>query len=61
MPPFAMAAEKENFILDILGRVIIQLLHLMVEALPLGILRMLLELGVRRVGAVDEAKVDCGL
>ena len=53
-----VAAEEEHLVLDILARLRVQLLDLVVEALPLSeVLALVLEHLVGRVGTVDEAKV----
>ena len=61
VPALAVAAQEKNLVLDIAVRVLVQLLHLVVEALPLSERLGILQLMIRRIGAVDETKVDCGL
>jgi hypothetical protein len=57
-----VAAEEEHLVLDVLVRLLVQLLDLVVEAFPLSeVLAIVLELLVGGVGAVDEAKVDSSL
>lgn len=57
-----VAAEEEHLVLDVLARLRVQLLNLVVEALPLSeVLALVLEHLVGRVSAVDEAKVDSSL
>lgn len=36
MPSFPMSTKEQNLVLDVRGRVIIQLGDLVIEALPLG-------------------------
>lgn len=43
MPSFAVAAQEQNFILDVLGGVIVELGNLAIETLPLGERLMLLD------------------
>lgn len=62
MVTLTVAAEEEHFVLDVLARLRVQLLDLMVEALPLSeVLALVLQHLVGRIGAVDEAKVDSSL
>lgn len=61
MPALAVAAEEEEFVLDALGRVLVQSLDLVVEAFPLGLGLRVLKIAIRWVGAVDKAEVGCGL
>jgi hypothetical protein len=57
-----MAAKEKHLVLDIIVRVGVQLLDLVVEALPLGeVLALVLKHLVSGVGAVDEAEVDSSL
>lgn len=62
MVALTVAAKEEHFVLDVLARLRVQLLDLMVEALPLGeVLTLVLEHLVGGIRAVDEAKVDSSL
>lgn len=62
MVTLTMAAEEEHLVLDILVGVGVQLLDLVVEALPLGeVLALVLKHLVSGVSAVDEAEVDSSL
>jgi hypothetical protein len=58
MPALAVAAEEEHLVLCLVGGLLVQLVDVVVEALPLR------ESGVfvvRIVGAVDQAEVVCCL
>lgn len=62
MITLTMAAEEEHLVLDIIVRVGVQLLDLVVEALPLGkVLALVLKHLVGGVAAVDETEVDSRL
>lgn len=55
MPALAVAAEEEDLVLCLVGGDLIQLVHLVVEALPLREFAAAGAVGI--VGAVDEAEV----
>lgn len=61
MLAISVATEEEDFVFNILGGLIVELLNLVVEALPLCQGLVGLELSIRWIGAVDEAEVDGGL
>jgi hypothetical protein len=58
VPAISVATEEEDLIFHVLVRVIVELLDLVVEALPLCHGLVVLELFIRRIGAVDEAEVN---
>lgn len=62
VPTLAMAAEEKHLVLDILVGLVVQLLNLVIEALPLGeVLAMMLQRLVCGISTVDETKVDSSL
>lgn len=61
MPALSVAAEEEDFVLDIARRVPVQLLDLMVKAFPLCMGLCALEIAISRVGAVNQTEVKFGL
>lgn len=60
MPSFAVAAEEENLVFRFMGRVLVQCVDVVVEALPLREFGILV-VRVCGVGAVDQAEVVCRL
>jgi hypothetical protein len=58
VPAISVATEEKDLVFHIFVGVIVELLDLVVETLPLRHRLVVLELFIRRVGAVDEAEVN---
>jgi hypothetical protein len=52
-----MSTKEQNLIFNVLGRMLIQLSNLVVEALPLGQRPVFLVLLVCRISAADQAEI----
>ena len=61
MKTLAVAAHKQNLVLGILIRVRVELVDVVLETLPQGLIPVMRSLRIRRVRPVDQAKIRLGL
>jgi len=61
VPTLAVAAQEEHLVLNVTAGLIIQLLNLVVEALPLGEILGVFKFLIGGIGAVEETKVHGSL